>query len=197
MATWQKLQWKKACEGDMLSILDVHKTQSTDKVCSLFSAQHTTSVYVPPGCTSLIQPLDVSFNALFKEVVSQLATVTEHVSANLSTYIEGTIPAREGQVLLTQWVGQAWEELSANKEAIQRSLRKCGMSVPIDGSQDIDTGIEGLEGYKVSTATNQSGLSDELDEENNMEAEIQDDKELDQDVVMTQMSLYIELDRHS
>ena len=33
--------------------------------------------------------------------------------------------------LITKWVGQAWEEISEDKEMIIRSFNKCGISVPI------------------------------------------------------------------
>ena len=33
--------------------------------------------------------------------------------------------------LITKWVGQAWEEISEDKEMIIRSFNICGISVPI------------------------------------------------------------------
>ena len=46
-------------------------------------------------------------------------------------------------------VHQAWEEVSTDKELIVRSFKKCGISVPIDGSEDDQIHIQGLEEYSV------------------------------------------------
>ena len=75
-------------------------------------------------------------------------------------------------MLLTKWVGQAWEEVSANKQMIKRTFRKCGISVPIDGSADDEIQLEGLADYTVQEDGVDEG--DEEDEDN-MEAEMDDD----------------------
>ncbi|KAF8448432.1 hypothetical protein BGX38DRAFT_1188956 [Terfezia claveryi] len=49
--------------------------------------------------------------------------------------------------LITQWVGEAWELLSNDlKESIVQSFRKCGITIALDGSEDSDINIRGLEG---------------------------------------------------
>ena len=165
MLGWIRQQWKTVCDGEMLLILDIHKAQKTDNVKAQFSSINTTTVYIPPGCTSIIQLLDVSVNAPFKAIVPRLAN--DHCAQNLSTYVQGTIPAGERRVLLTRWVGQAWEEVSANKEMIQQTFHKCGISVPIDRSADSDIHIEGLADYTVR------------DPEEDGEADLSDDPFMD------------------
>ncbi len=49
---------------------------------------------------------------------------------------------------MTGWIGQAWEELSENKDMIIQSFKKC---VAADGSEDEDIHIEGLEEYNYSS----------------------------------------------
>lgn len=100
------------------------------------------------GCTSLLQPLDVSFNKPFKDVIERLAT--KHMEDNLDAYVKGELTASIRRVLFTKWVGQAWEEVSANKAMVQRSFRKVGIAVAIDGSEDADIAIEGLKDYAVN-----------------------------------------------
>jgi hypothetical protein len=59
----------KAGNPSKLLIADVHRAQKTDKILRfLRESCNTTMALVPPGCTSLIQPLDVSVNAPFKNV---------------------------------------------------------------------------------------------------------------------------------
>ena len=67
-------------------------------------------------------------------------------------------------MLFTQWVGHAWEQISSQKEMIIRSFRKCGISVPIDGSEDSAINIEGITDYEVGSDTDSDGsISDDED----------------------------------
>ena len=59
--------------------------------------------------------------------------------------------------LITQWVGEAWELLSNElKESIVRSFRKCSITIALDGSEDNDINIGGLEGYTVGVQGSES-----------------------------------------
>ena len=110
MRHWVRTCWKPACQGPMHLILDVHKAQKTDSVQALLQECSTDTTYIPGGCTSLIQPLDVSFNKPFKNAVERLAT--QHMQDNLDAYVKGELNASARRILFTKWVGQAWEEVS-------------------------------------------------------------------------------------
>ena len=144
MRFWIKNCWKQACSGPMHLVLDVHRAQKTEEILVLLEAEsHTSVTYVPGGCTSLVQPVDVSFNKPFKSAVERQAT--QHMQENLDAYVYGRINASARRVLITKWVGQAWEEVCVDKEMIARSFRKYGISVPID---------EGLDDYAVEEEEN-------------------------------------------
>lgn len=63
--------------------------------------------------------------------------------------MEGKLSASDRRVLMTKWIGSAWDLCSADDAVIIRAFEKCGISLPIDGSLDDHININGLEGYKV------------------------------------------------
>ena len=46
-------------------------------------------------------------------------------------------------------MGQAWEEESTDRELVTRSFKKCGISVAVDGTDNVQICIEGLDNYSV------------------------------------------------
>ena len=81
---WIKNCWKQACSGPMHLVLDVHRAQKTEEIQDLLKAESNISVmYVPGGCTSLVQPVDVSFNKPFKSAVERQAT--QHMQERIWT----------------------------------------------------------------------------------------------------------------
>lgn len=51
---------------------------------------------------------------------------------------------------MTQWVGEAWTSIHQElQHTIRRSFRKCGITVAIDGSEDSEIHIRGLDNYAV------------------------------------------------
>lgn len=152
-------------------VADVHTAQQTDAVKTALCQYKTELVNVPPGCTSRIQPLDVSVNKPFKEAVKRQHE--DHMSKNLQLYTEGKLSAWERRVLLTKWVGNAWQE--TNKDVVIRSFKKCGISVDLDGTENDTVNIEGVPGYEMPTVDTvpddfEFHLDSDDDDEDNFEA---------------------------
>ena len=148
MKYWVRQCWKPTCQGSMHLVLDVHRAQTTDDIQSILESEcHTICTYVPRGCTSLVQPVDVSFNKPFKGTVEKIAN--QYMQEHLEEYVHGTISARERRILFTSWVGQAWDEVCADREMIIRSFKKCGIALAIDSSEDEEIHIQGIDSYTV------------------------------------------------
>ncbi len=75
MKMWIDEMWCPAVEklgSKHLLVADVHKAQKTKAVLARLKEIGTTPALIPPGCTSLLQPLDVSFNKPFKQKCADL-----------------------------------------------------------------------------------------------------------------------------
>lgn len=145
---WAQTVWKQKTFEPRLLILDVHTAQKTPAFLHALSLRNTIPAFVPPGCTSLIQPLDVSLNKPFKHLVD--AQYNQHFEANLDAWVLGKISASERRILMTKWIGAAWEVFCQEyKDTIQASFIKCGIALPIDGSQDTLINIRGLNHYSI------------------------------------------------
>ena len=71
----------------------------------------------------------------------------QHMQEKLERYVSGKFSASERHIMLTKWIGEAWEILSQNKEMAICSFKKCGISTAADGSEDFEINIEGLDNY--------------------------------------------------
>ena len=54
-------------------------------------------------------------------------------------------------MLITKWVGGAWEELTMKMDLVDRSFIKRGIPVPPDGSRNDEINLNGLEHYTECT----------------------------------------------
>jgi hypothetical protein len=74
----------------------------TQQLCDEFKKLNCTTSYIPRGCTSFVQPLNVSLNKPLKALVAQAAA--DHADKFYNRYAAGGFTVRERRVLLTQWV---------------------------------------------------------------------------------------------
>ena len=84
----------------------------------------------------------------------------------MDDYVNNSLTARQRRVLISRWVGEAWEEMcQALSTSVVRSFVKCGIAVNYDGSDDHLINIEGLPEYKVNSDAESDYSSDSFDDE--------------------------------
>lgn len=104
------------------------KTKTALQKMNIFSA------VIPGGCTSLIQPADVCWNRTFKSKIQSFYDEwmsrpdSDHAYTN-----SGKMKAPEFSVVI-KWVAEAWKSVS--EDCIVRSMKQCGITCAVDGSED-------------------------------------------------------------
>lgn len=126
-----------------LVALDVFAGQKTPKVLKAFKSLNMTTFFIPEGCISLVQPLDISINKILKNGISQL--IDEEMDRNPTKWDDKAFNVSDRRVLITHCVGEAWEWLHRErKDMIVKAFRQVGLTLPIDGSQDSEIKIKDL-----------------------------------------------------
>ena len=118
----------------MLS-LDVYKGQLNDTVLAEFKRINCTCSFIPSRTTGFIQVCDVAINKPLKDRIAELAEI--YYDTYKDQWIENKYTVGDRRVMLTKWVGQAWDDLHCyNSKSIRQAFRDVGLSLPTDGSQD-------------------------------------------------------------
>ena len=104
---WLKPIWGRYVTSRRLLVWDTFRGHMTPAVKDKLRTTHNTDIaYIPGGCTSVLQPADVSWNKPFKN----------HFSTT------------------NAWIKQAWGHVTP--EIVRKSFKKCGISCSLDGSED-------------------------------------------------------------
>lgn len=130
---WLKRIWGVNNQRRRLLIWDSFRGHLTPDVKQFLRMKYNSDLAViPGGCTSKLQPADVSWNKPFKERVAELYDEWLF-SGPVEKTKSGNRRAPSKQLMLT-WIKQAWDSISP--ELIRKSFKKCGISNSLDGSED-------------------------------------------------------------
>jgi len=138
-----------------LLIMDLLRSYKTKPVKKLLKKNDVTLSLVPAGCTGIAQPVNISFNRPFKDMLKkEIDKEFERADNNIDPNdITGSSAVGEMRVMMTKCVGEAWEKFCREKrEVIIRSFHCIGASLPIDGSSDGEISIKGLPTPNLMTA---------------------------------------------
>ena len=107
-----------------------------------------TVVYMlPENRTHKIQPIDAGVGWLVKKKIGNEMEKWLEVKENLDKWHDH-ISAKERRILLTKWLGQAWEEVKKYKGFLRKSFERTGCLMAIDGSTDNLIRPQGLKNYR-------------------------------------------------
>ena len=157
---WIRGVWKESSERRLLT-LDHYRPHLGADTQSLAESLQTDLCYIPAGCTSIAQPMDVSINAPFKKIFQEEWIKWRRTPASRKPDGRMINPTRQ---LVINWVSTAWESISV--EIITKSFLTCGISNALDGSEDhlIREEIpKDIDEDKESTCADQDEDIDELD----------------------------------
>jgi hypothetical protein len=67
----------------------------------------------------------------------------QYIDEHEVEWVQGKYTVGQRRVLLTKWVGQAWDDIHAEDgDMIRRAFKQVGLGLPIDGSQDHEIKIK-------------------------------------------------------
>ena len=146
MLKWIDSVWNKSCKfnqpaGESILVMDSFSTHLTDAAVEKLHANSVYTVIVPGGCTSILQPLDVSLNKPFKAILRRHwqqymldnAEELERQRAEGKTPLSMLkIPAPSKQ-LMVDWIIAAWLELAQKVDAVKKSFLVTGISNALGG----------------------------------------------------------------
>jgi hypothetical protein len=120
--------------GPSLLTMDHAKFHKTDSVLKALKTHAITTAIIPPACTSLLQPLDVSVNKPFKDYLREaLGDLIE----DWEDQKKDTRTPTSRRILTTMAVAMAWEKLChKGQELVKNSFIYTGISIRPDGSED-------------------------------------------------------------
>ena len=124
-----------------LCILDVFRAHRVDSVLELFAESDIKVVFVPASCTSELQPLDVSGNGPFKQVLKYRFTawyadqVTDGLRAS-SDIPKVDLSLSTLKSLHASWVLHAFDKTARQTDLISLGWEKNGISAAIKAAAD-------------------------------------------------------------
>ena len=150
---------------DILLLLDNLAAQSTEEVREFLKKNDINPFYFPPGTTDLLQPVDHHFA---QQVKSHIAKLLENKLINDDIFFDqwlgltdGCYPAWKCRILITQLVGQAWEDICKIRD-MERIGHSTGCLMTKVGCAPPLIKIDGLSDYSFPAAVLTNDLVKEV-----------------------------------
>lgn len=130
---WLNRIWGRNNTEKRMLVWDTFTGHTKEDVKELVRKEFNTDIaYIPGGCTSLLQPADVSWNRPFKAKIQEM--YDEWMFSGEHTFTaKGNLRAPTVADLLG-WIKAAWDGISP--DIIRKSFKKCGITNALDGTED-------------------------------------------------------------
>ena len=146
MKLWLQKVWSKRPGGLLkkpsLLVCSQFKSHVTESTKRLATKLKMNLAVIPGGVTSQLQPLDVPVNKPFKRFTLMHEEWAKWVEAPTHHVTPAERVKRPSISNVCEWVKNSWQRVKS--ETIVKSLKKCGISNALDGSED-DSLYEGSE----------------------------------------------------
>ena len=93
-----------------------------------------------------VQPIDAGFGNEIKKKIGENLERWLEKDDNIDKWHD-KLSARERRILMTQWLGDAWDVLKSKSDYIWRLFQKTGCLITSDGSEDDQIKPQGLDNY--------------------------------------------------
>ena len=135
--TWIQKIWRCSTPDNHRKLLvwdafRAHKCPAVKEMVSDRVVGNSDVAMIPGGCTSLLQPADLSWNKPFKDHLRE--AWDDWLINGEHTFTKGKNMRKPTISLMLQWIVEAWESLST--DIIIRSFKKPGISNAMDGTED-------------------------------------------------------------
>lgn len=121
-----------------LLVMDSFPAHLTDDVKKTLRKGNTVTAIIPGGCTSKVQPLDVSLNKPFK--IDLRKSWSAFIRAATEKMREEAEPAERlkaaDKATVLSWIVKATFSLQEKKEIIRKSFKVCGITNSMNGSEN-------------------------------------------------------------
>ena len=149
---WVKNTFAPAIDKSQENVLflDNLSCQCTQDFHSICRKEANTLAYpLPPSVTDKLQPVDAGEGYMIKKLIGcQLDSYLEN-DENFERWCGQGFSASERRILLTKWVGQAWNDMQQYKNFRQRLFQKTGLLMTAEeGEEDKLINPQGYKDYK-------------------------------------------------
>ncbi|XP_068083943.1 uncharacterized protein [Anabrus simplex] len=135
MNQWLDLVWFKHVPGPNLLIMDCYGPHTSQSVREKFANCASELGIIPGGCTSKLQPLDVSIKRIFQMCIGKLFAKLNSQPANTWGCTSKFHMPTSSELL--GWVRQTYHYIQTNKqETVRRSFLVTGFTVSSNHSED-------------------------------------------------------------